>query len=225
MFHRAELILVELVLGAVLAALSARALSGPAVDRLPRSYLLAMSAVIAARALAFATGRVVGFGSVLGAALAATTDLANLLVGALAGLVIAGARRPALRPAVRAPEVEYAVRLSAAVWFALYAFGNLGARSEMIAFFTQAGYPAWMFSLTNSAELLAALALLVPWRWLMLAATLGLTVDMVAAVATHLHNGDPMSDSVDALSMLARLAALTALSVRDRTATARPIDL
>ena len=104
--------------------------------------------------------------------------------------------------------------------FVLYAFGNLSHRAEMIAFFAQSGYPTAFLDLVSSVEILGGMALLVPWRRLVLAASFGLAVDMFGAVYTHLRNGDPLNDSTDAIAMLLRLAAIAALSVRGRTVAA-----
>ena len=73
------------------------------------------------------------------------------------------------------------------------------------------GYPVWFLFLlflyfTMIAEAAAAVGLLMP-RVTRLAA-LVLAIIMAGAIGTHLHNGDPFSDSLEALHLLILLVCI-----------------
>jgi hypothetical protein len=72
-----------------------------------------------------------------------------------------------------------------------------------------------------AVEIAGALGLLV--ARLRVAATILLGLVMLGAMATHAHNGDPFSDSLDAVRMLLLVASIAVLGVyrsRSRAAAA-----
>ncbi len=79
----------------------------------------------------------------------------------------------------------------------------------MTEFFTQSGYSVAFLKFIIIAEVFAAIGLLLPWA--ILPSLLGLSVDMFGAVLTHIHNGDPLNDSTDALGMLIHLVVIGVL--------------
>ena len=85
-------------------------------------------------------------------------------------------------------------------------------------FFAQSGYPDTFLRFIIVAEVLGALALLIPCA--VPAALAGLGIDMFGAVLTHIHNGDPLNDSTGAIAMLLRLGIFAVLWERSRTAKA-----
>jgi uncharacterized membrane protein YphA (DoxX/SURF4 family) len=72
--------------------------------------------------------------------------------------------------------------------------------AEMREFFVASGLPIWLMYVVMTAEIVGAIALLFGTTRRSGAALLALI--MVAAISTHLHNGDPIQDSVDAIRML-----------------------
>lgn len=83
--------------------------------------------------------------------------------------------------------------------FVLFEIGKLRHRAEMENFFRISGYPTWLHYGVVVLELIGAAGVLVPVRRIRTAAAAGLLAIMGAAIATHLHNRDPLSDTYDAL--------------------------
>jgi DoxX-like family len=74
----------------------------------------------------------------------------------------------------------------------------------------------FLFSTIMTAEILGGAALLLPWRWLTLAAVAGLTIDMAGALYTQMRIRDSLDAITLAIVMVARLAALALLAMRGR---------
>lgn len=104
--------------------------------------------------------------------------------------------------------------LGLAVYVALNFFGfEIGKAlhdAEMRQFFQASGLPLWSMYAVMAVETASAIALLIPP--LRRLGAMVLVLMMCGAIATHTHNGDPFSDSLDALRML--VMALCILPLR-----------
>lgn len=152
-----------------------------------------------------------------------------VLAGALFGLAVlvafrlrAGAR-PA-PPGLAFAASEWTLRglcVSTALAFLATEVGKLAHDAEMRSFFTASGYPVWFLYVVIVFETLASLGLLEPR--VRLVAACGLAIDMVGAIVTHARNGDPVSDSFEAMHLLATLVAIVGIGVlRERVPPQRP---
>ncbi len=97
---------------------------------------------------------------------------------------------------------------------------KLAGASQMVAEFTQWGYPAWFRILIGLAEVSGALLLLIP-RLATLGAA-GLSVVMVGAIFTHFKNGEGLRAMIPLVLLV--LLALLGYARRPRRAreTTRP---
>lgn len=109
------------------------------------------------------------------------------------------------------PEVLDAIRMTVALTFAIAGIGKAFNVPFMTQFFTESGYSVTFLHFIMLAEVLGAVGFLLPWAFA--PALLGFTIDMFGAIATHVHNHDPLDDSAGAIAMLIRLAAISALLV------------
>jgi uncharacterized membrane protein YphA (DoxX/SURF4 family) len=116
---------------------------------------------------------------------------------------------------VRSPHVLRGLCLMATLGYLAIEAGKLAHDAEMREFFTGSGYPVAMMYAVMAAEILGAVGLLVPHT--RNAAALGLSLLMLGAIGTHLRNGDPVSDSLDAVRFLVLLGAIAALASLPRT--------
>ena len=91
--------------------------------------------------------------------------------------------------------------------------------AEMRQFFLESGYTVWFLYLITTAEALGAVLLFVSKTTV--PAAFGLTIIMLGAIYTHFHNGDPFSDSLDALRLLILLICIIALSLLRRKVSNR----
>lgn len=100
--------------------------------------------------------------------------------------------------------------------FAFFGFeiGKAAHDAEMRQFFIGSGYPTWFMYAVMAAEIAGAVALLVRRTRLIAACWLGAV--MVGAITTHARNGDPFSDSLDAVRMLILVACIATLEWRRR---------
>ena len=112
----------------------------------------------------------------------------------------------ASRTFLRSPHVLKGICISISVSFLGTEIGKLAHDSDMRQFFVQSGYPKWFLYFIMIAESAAAVGLLMP-RFRAFAA-LGLSTIMVGAIGTHLHNGDPFSDSLEALHLFILLVCI-----------------
>jgi hypothetical protein len=105
--------------------------------------------------------------------------------------------------------------------FLLFEVGKIRHNEEMEQFFLSSGYPAFLHYVVMALELTGSLALLFfAKRRPGLAAAIGLGVIMAGAVATHMRNGDPLSDSYDAISQAVYIATYLVAAVLAMRATA-----
>ena len=128
---------------------------------------------------------------------------------AAAGAVLSLRGRGSAACLARSPLVLRGLCLFTALGYLAIEAGKLAHDAEMREFFTGSGYPVVMMYAVMAAETLGAVGLLVPRTRLPAAA--GLSVLMLGAIGTHLKNGDPLSDSLDAVRFLVLLAAIAAL--------------
>jgi hypothetical protein len=97
-----------------------------------------------------------------------------------------------------------------AAMFAGFEVGKLAHDPEMRAFFLQSGYPIGFMYLVMGVEIVGATGLLV--TRLRACAAWTLLFVLLGAVGTHVRNGDPLDDSLDAIRMLFLVAAMLLLA-------------
>lgn len=107
--------------------------------------------------------------------------------------------------------------LSAYVSLGFFAFeiGKLAHDAEMRRFFLASGYPVWFMYAVMAAEIVGAVGLM--FERTRRYAALWLIAIMAGAIGTHARNGDPFSDSLDAVRMLLIAASIFLLGFRKRT--------
>lgn len=124
----------------------------------------------------------------------------------------------ATRAFASSPAVSAGLAVYAAFAFFGFEIGKAAHDAEMRQFFVGSGYPVWFMYAVMAAEIAGALALLVrPTR---LIAACGLGVVMIGAIGTHARNGDPFTDSLDAVRMLILIASVAVLEASRRKASA-----
>ena len=101
-----------------------------------------------------------------------------------------------------------------ALAFAGFEIGKAAHDAEMRQFFLGSGYAVTFMYVVMAVEIIGALGLLVARLRIAAAVLLGLV--MLGAIATHARNGDPFSDSLDAVRMLLLVASITVLGVYQR---------
>ncbi len=116
------------------------------------------------------------------------------------------ARTPAVCAFITAPAVLKGLCFSVSLSFLCTEVGKLAHLGDMRQFFVESGYAAWFLYFIMVAETLGAFGVLISKT--MVPAAFGLMVVMVGAIRTHAHNGDPFSDSVEALHLLVLLACI-----------------
>lgn len=137
---------------------------------------------------------------------------AVVVLAAAAGRGDESARPPSPSLAFAAsPFLIRGLCMSTALGFLATEVGKLFHLDEMRAFFVASGYSAGFLYAVMAAETLGSVGLLVPS--VRLVAATGLALVMMGAVVTHARNGDPWSDSLEALHMLAILAAIVLTGV------------
>jgi uncharacterized membrane protein YphA (DoxX/SURF4 family) len=216
MLSPATALLTLIVVGAgVTAALRAR-LERMSPARLARAYLVATTALMGVRVAAYVAANIFG----VAAARPASTgpyDLTNLLVGGLFGFAASGAKDDWHTDFLREPDLLLALRVATGVAFILAGLGNVFFIERTgIDFFLKIGYTHTFHLFIMTAEILGGAALLLPWRWLTLAAIAGLTIDMSGALLSHVRAGDSPDVASAAIVMVLRLCPLALLAARGR---------
>lgn len=157
--------------------------------------------------------RIVGY---LGWLVVGTAVSAALLATIRGGRANTGTS--ATRSFIASPALSSGLAIYVACAFFGFEIGKAAHDAEMRQFFVGSGYPIWFMYAVMAAEIAGALALLA--RSTRLIAAGWLCAVMVGAIATHSRNGDPFSDSLDALRMLILAGCIAVLELR-RKATAR----
>jgi uncharacterized membrane protein YphA (DoxX/SURF4 family) len=134
-----------------------------------------------------------------------------IVLGAAAASAILVIAAPERAPFARSPWTLRGLCASTALGFFTIEAGKLAHDAEMREFFTASGYPVALMYAVMAAEVLGALGLLVARTRLYAAA--GLALLMLGAIGTHAKNGDPFSDSLDAVRMLVLLGGIAVLCV------------
>ena len=112
------------------------------------------------------------------------------------------------------PMVLKGLCFSVSISFLCVEIGKLSHDAEMRQFFLQSGYTVGFMYVVMGMEIAGAVGLLVPRS--MVPAALGLVVIMTGAIRTHAHNGDPFSDSLEAVHLLILLACIVVLRLLPR---------
>jgi hypothetical protein len=150
--------------------------------------------------------------------------LDSLIVGIAAGATLATAvvayeGRLAFGRDIASRSLGAGLAIYVALVFFAFEIGKAAHDAQMRQFFVGSGYAVWFMYAVMLGEIAGALALLAARTRFAGACWLGLL--MLGAIVTHGRNGDPFSDSLDALRMLlltACVAALTWLSRKARPA-------
>lgn len=216
MYYRVDYNVALLLAGAIAAALASRRVAAVSPRRLARGYLAIIAAIVAIRVVVFVVTSSLGVTLLPPPVGALIGDAGTVLTGAIYGLGIVELARSGGSELLRAPEVRFALCLTTGVSFAVAGVAKAFGMEFMLGFFAQSGYSKSFLFFIMAIEVLGGMALLLPWRWVVVAAIAGLTVDMVGAIATHVHNGDPLDDSTGAIMALLRLVPLALLYVPPR---------
>jgi len=132
------------------------------------------------------------------------------VLGIAAASAVLSVTAPARAPFPRSAWTRRGLCAFTALAYLATEAGKLAHDVEMREFFTASGYPIWAMYAVMAAEVAGAIGLLVPR--LRLPAAAGLSLLMLGAIGTHARNGDPFSDSLDAVRMLVLLGAIAALA-------------
>lgn len=119
---------------------------------------------------------------------------------------LTGAGSDAVRAFLTSRYVVKGLCFSVALSFLCTEIGKLGHLADMQQFFIQSGYAVWFLYFIMIAETLGAIGLFI--RRTQIPAALGLMAIMAGAIRTHAHDGDPFSDSLEALHLLVLLTCI-----------------
>jgi uncharacterized membrane protein YphA (DoxX/SURF4 family) len=218
MFYRVDYALAVLFAGFLIGVLFGRRGTTMPLSRLARRFYVAVAVLLILRIDAFACAMLASHISFWTASGGFIGDLLGLLFGALFGLAT---RRKDARALLTNSSILGALSLILSFTFALAGIGKAFSVAPMTEFFTQSCYSVAFLKFIVIAEIFGGIGLLLPWA--VLPALIGLTVDMLGAVLTHFHNGDPLNDSTGAIVMLIRLVAVGVLwALRQRDGRALP---
>jgi hypothetical protein len=147
--------------------------------------------------------------------------LDSLIVGIAAGATLATAvvayeGRLASGRDVASRSLGVGLAIYMALAFFAFEIGKAAHDAQMRQFFVGSGYAVWFMYAVMLGEIAGAVALLAARTRFVGACWLGLL--MLGAIVTHGRNGDPFSDSLDALRMLLLAACVAALTWLSRKA-------
>jgi hypothetical protein len=206
MFYRVDytfgLMLVGLLVGALLCKRTQ--FIAPAI--LARQYYIVVAVVLAFQSGIVTCSRIGMHYPFLHYAGAIVGDLGSVLFGALFGLA---ARREDRRIFLVDPSILNTIRMVLAFTFVFASFSKALTFAPLADFFAQSGYPSEFLKFIIIAELFIAVGLLLPWAFV--PALIGLTVDMLGVLVTHVHNGDSWNENTGAIAILIRAAVLGVL--------------
>jgi uncharacterized membrane protein YphA (DoxX/SURF4 family) len=129
------------------------------------------------------------------------------------------ASSPAIREFITSADVLKGICLSVSLAFIGTEIGKLTHAAEMREFFVQSGYAVWFLYFVIICETLGSIALFI--SRVRVAAATCLTILMIGAILTHVHNGDPFSDSLEAVHLLILLACIIVICLLQPTAAAK----
>jgi putative oxidoreductase len=118
----------------------------------------------------------------------------------------------AVRSFISSPYLLKGICLSVSISFFAIQIGKASNDAEMRQFFLGSGYSIWFMYFIMAAEVLGSIGLLTLKT--VIPAASGLIVIMLGAIYTHYHNGDPFSDSLEAVHHLALLACILIVVLR-----------
>lgn len=206
MFYRVDYMLAVLFAGFIAGWLFGKRTVRLQAGQLGFGYYVATAVILSLRAAAFTGFMVLPQQSIWKNVSGVTADLTGFLFGALFGLALS---RTHPREFLVDKSVVDALRMMIAFTFILAGIGKAFSMGPMTEFFTQSGYSIAFLKFIVIAEIVGSIGLLLPWA--VVPALIGFSIDMLGAVITHVHNGDPLNDSTGAIGLLIRLAALGVL--------------
>lgn len=202
MLYRVDYTLAVLLAGFLIGLAAGRRVAHFPVEVVARTYFEIVPVLLGLRLVCLIGYAMQPQTSAWNMALGTTLDISTLLFAALFGLALRRSRRGLLTE----DAVFSALVLATAFFFAMTGVGKAFSMDWMTNFFHQSGYSVAFLKSIMIVEVFAALAMLVPAT--VMPAILVLTVDMFGAIYTHVHNGDPLNDSTDAIRELIQLAAI-----------------
>lgn len=218
MYYRVDYLLALLAAGALVAALLSPRAARIAPQRLAHGYLMATAALVALRAVVFATVFAAGVSWLPAWLFAIIGDLGIVLLGALYGIAAVDRVRGGFAAVLSAPELRMALCLALGIGFAMAGIGKAYSLDFMLDFFGQSHYTKSFLFVIMATEVIGGAVILLPWRAVTLAASAALAVVMFGAIYTHAHNHEPFDYSEGAVGMLLRLAPLAVICVGWRRA-------
>jgi hypothetical protein len=202
-------LLVLLGVGSAIGAARSAHLARIGSARLARGVLVAVTATMGVRVIAYFAANVFGVMAAKPLSIG-PFDLTNVIIGALYPVAIG-------TDVGREADVRLAMRIATGGAFVLAGLGNAFHLSGP-DYFVSVGYTRTFHLFIMTAEVVGGAALLVPWNWLTLAVAAGLTVDMFGALYTQVRVAEPLDPA--AFAMLARLALLAMLCAPRRVTVA-----
>jgi uncharacterized membrane protein YphA (DoxX/SURF4 family) len=206
MFYRVDYLLALIFAGFVVGASLGRWTSRIESARIARWYFIAVAFLLVVSALLSVRDTVLTNGPVLHKISGAIGDIGCFILGTLFGTAI---RRSDRLELLREPRVFYTMCISAGYGFVMSGYIKAFYLESMTQFFTQSGYSVPFLKFIMTIEVLGGIGLLIPVA--MPFALAGLTIDMFGAIATHVHNGDPLNDSTGAIITLLKFTAIAVL--------------
>ena len=200
-----------MIVGAIVGLLLGPRLSHIQPARVARVYYGVTVFFLLLGAGLFVFGVVTGFGQAWNTASAILSKAGGIFFGVVVGLSL---RRADQWEILREPAIFSARCMAVGLLFMQAGFSKALAMPQMTDFFNQSGYSTAFLKFIMSIEVLAALGLMVPWAAPLVIA--GLSIDMFGAIYTHVHNGDPLTDSTGAIGQLVWFAILMTLWVLKR---------
>jgi hypothetical protein len=217
MFFRVDYVLAVIAIGAIAGFVAIRRAHVVEPRRFARGYLIAVAALSAVQ-ISLDLVRYGGLAAIPAELTGALRDLGPLSLGVFYGVALAAPRSEGAAEVVDAPDTRFALCLATAVGFARTGVGKVVHLDGMLGFFAESGYSRSFLMVVIAGEVFAPLALVSPWRRLVMVATIALGIDMFGAIYTHVHNGDPLDDSTGAIAMLLRLGPIAVLHIGRRWA-------
>jgi uncharacterized membrane protein YphA (DoxX/SURF4 family) len=117
----------------------------------------------------------------------------------------------AVRSFISSPYLLKGICLSVSISYFAIEIGKAGNDAVMRQFFLESGYPIWFMYFIMVAEVLGSIGLLLAKT--VIPAASGLIMIMLGAIYTHYRNGDPFSDSLEAVHHLALLVCILIITL------------